>query len=361
MQRMFLLRPDAVTNNNLAYCLIEAARRFGIVVILPLAMSNHQHTVLLRPWGSIVAFMERFHGMCPPACGTRALGRWNLWAAEPPSLVRLEGRDDVLDRLVYVATNPVAAGPRRAVAPVAGRQRPAGAARRAGDGGAPARAPSARTARCPRVVSLEPSILPELGDAAAVKRELRERVRAAEAEDRLARERARRRRPGGLGVRAVLAQAFTDSPRTHEPRRVLRPRVAARNLWLRIEALRRNRVFLDAYRAARASGSPASTSSSPPAPTGSTASPASPSRPSSNPDVRPEALARAHRHAPSRRGRARLGERSARPPRGRSEQPPRLPRRNPGPELPGLPHPHRLRARASRSTSTTTPASGPRW
>ncbi len=55
-----------------------------------------------------------------------------------------------------------------------------------------------------------------------------------------------------MGVRAVLAQAFTDSPRTHEPRRVLRPRVAARNLWLRIEALRRNRAFLDAYRAARA-------------------------------------------------------------------------------------------------------------
>ncbi len=55
-----------------------------------------------------------------------------------------------------------------------------------------------------------------------------------------------------MGVRAVLAQAFTDSPRTHEPRRVLSPRVAARNVWLRIEALRRNRAFLDAYRAARA-------------------------------------------------------------------------------------------------------------
>ncbi|MBE7451272.1 MAG: hypothetical protein HS111_20975 [Kofleriaceae bacterium] len=36
------------------------------------------------------------------------------------------------------------------------------------------------------------------------------------------------------------------------PVRALSPRVAARNLWLRIEALRRNRAFLDAYRAARA-------------------------------------------------------------------------------------------------------------
>ncbi len=249
VQRMFLLRPDAVTNNNLAYCLIEAARRFGIVVILPLAMSNHQHTVLYDPWGNIVAFMERFHGMFARVQNAR-LGRWeNLWAAEPPSLVRLEGRDDVLDRLVYVATNPVAAG-----LVERSHQWP-------GVNGLPAllagRAMVARRpehffgpdSALPEVVSLEPSIPPELGDAAAVKRELRERVRAAE--DRLARERAAAGVPV-MGVRAVLAQAFTDSPRTHEPRRVLRPRVAARNLWLRIEALRRNRVFLDAYRAARA-------------------------------------------------------------------------------------------------------------
>ncbi|MBE7447992.1 MAG: hypothetical protein HS111_03600 [Kofleriaceae bacterium] len=72
-----------------------------------------------------------------------------------------------------------------------------------------------------------PTIPPELGDAAAVTRELRERVRAAE--DRLGRERATAGVPV-MGVRAVLAQAFTDSPRTHEPRRVPSPRVAARNV-----------------------------------------------------------------------------------------------------------------------------------
>ncbi len=100
----------------------------------------------------------------------------------------------------------------------------------------------------PEVVSLEPTLPPQLGDSAAIKRELRERVRAAE--DRLARE----RKAAGvsvMGVRAVLAQAFTDSPSTVEPRRTLGPRVAARNVWQRIEALRRNRDFLDAYRAAR--------------------------------------------------------------------------------------------------------------
>jgi hypothetical protein len=37
-----------------------------------------------------------------------------------------------------------------------------------------------------------------------------------------------------------------------EPRRNLRPRVTARSKWARIEALRRNRVFLVDYAVARA-------------------------------------------------------------------------------------------------------------
>jgi hypothetical protein len=37
-----------------------------------------------------------------------------------------------------------------------------------------------------------------------------------------------------------------------EPRRNLRPRIAARSKWARIEALRRNRAFLVDYATARA-------------------------------------------------------------------------------------------------------------
>ena len=40
-QRQFLLRPDAATNNAFTYCLIEAAQRTNIEVLLPCAMSNH--------------------------------------------------------------------------------------------------------------------------------------------------------------------------------------------------------------------------------------------------------------------------------------------------------------------------------
>jgi putative transposase len=66
---------------------------------------------------------------------------------------------------------------------------------------------------------------------------------------------AEERRRKGLklvGRKGVLRQHWSHSPNTREPRRGLSPRVACRNKWARIEALQRDRVFLDQYRGARA-------------------------------------------------------------------------------------------------------------
>ena len=46
-----------------------------------------------------------------------------------------------------------------------------------------------------------------------------------------------------LGVARILRQRPSARPRNSEPRRGLSPRVAARNKWLRIEALRRLKQF----------------------------------------------------------------------------------------------------------------------
>ena len=54
-----------------------------------------------------------------------------------------------------------------------------------------------------------------------------------------------------LGRRAVLRQSWRDSPTSREPRRNLRPRVAARSKWARIAALQRNKEWQRAYRDAR--------------------------------------------------------------------------------------------------------------
>jgi len=109
-QRQFLLRPDPVTNATFVYCLAEAAQRFGIDVLLPCALSNHHHTIVFDRHGTVCQFVEHFHKLFAKAQNAHR-GRWeNLWSSEQVCLVRLVDRADVLDKLVYVATNPVKHG-----------------------------------------------------------------------------------------------------------------------------------------------------------------------------------------------------------------------------------------------------------
>ncbi len=101
----------------------------------------------------------------------------------------------------------------------------------------------------PDEVELTLTIPPELGDPAEILAQLRDRVAAVEAEhDRLRMETGRR----VLGRARILGQSWRDSPTSREPRRNLRPRVAARSKWARIQALQRNREFVIAHRDARA-------------------------------------------------------------------------------------------------------------
>lgn len=101
----------------------------------------------------------------------------------------------------------------------------------------------------PAAVTLNLVLPSELGDPAQLLAELRERVAATEAAAA-----AERMQSGArvLGRRAILRQSWRDCPTSREPRRNLRPRIAARNGWTRLEALRRNREFLASYREARA-------------------------------------------------------------------------------------------------------------
>jgi ABC-type Fe3+-hydroxamate transport system substrate-binding protein len=53
-------------------------------------------------------------------------------------------------------------------------------------------------------------------------------------------------------ARHRLFRSWRNFPVSREPRRNLRPKIAARSLWARIEAIQHNREFLAAYRDARA-------------------------------------------------------------------------------------------------------------
>jgi putative transposase len=249
-QRQFLLRPDMETNNAFTYCLIEAAQRCQVEVLLPCALSNHYHAVFFDRWGRYPEFLEHFHKLF--ARSQNALrGRWeNFWSSEQVCVVKLVDREDVMDKLVYTATNPVKDGLVDRVdhwpgvnglrALLKGRclraDRPRHFFRRDG--------------AMPQVVEMRLTIPAELGPEAEVLEELRQRVTTAVAS--IARERQRTGQRV-YGRRAVLQQAWWERPTSFELRRNLRPRVAARSIWARIEALLRNRAFLVDYAASRAS------------------------------------------------------------------------------------------------------------
>jgi putative transposase len=246
-QRQFLLRPDEVTNNAFIYCLVEAALRFEIDLLLPMAESNHHHTVIYDRHGRCPQFVEHFHKLAARCLNAR-WKRWeNLWAAEEVCLTRLETRAAVIDKIVYSASNPVKdflvdkttqwPGVNGYHHLITGRplraRRPAHFFR--GDGAMPLE------------VSLSLTIPPELGPAEAVVAEVKSGVEEIEEKTRAQRHKTGRR---VLGVRNILAQSWRSSPDTVEPRRVLRPRFAGSG-QARAAALLSYREFLAAYRSAR--------------------------------------------------------------------------------------------------------------
>jgi hypothetical protein len=100
----------------------------------------------------------------------------------------------------------------------------------------------------PEAVEMRLTIPPELGPEAELLAELRDRVHAVELDLEAERRRTGRR---VLGRRGVLAQSWRDQPTSREPRRNLRPRVATQSKWARVEALLRNRAFIEDYVRAR--------------------------------------------------------------------------------------------------------------
>jgi hypothetical protein len=243
------MRPDDETNNAYLYCLLVAALRYGIDILLMCAMSNHHHVAIFDRHGRYPEFIEHFHKLF--ARSQNALrGRWeNFWAAGQTSVVRLINPEDVLAKLVYVATNPVKADLVERV-----HHWPGVNGYRALITGKTLRATRPRhffraDGPMPDVVEAPLTIPPELGDRDTFLRLLQEQVTDFE-------ERAKERRAVAngrvIGRRQILRQSWKAAPTSFEPRRVLNPRVAARSLWSRIESILRNKAFVRAYQAARA-------------------------------------------------------------------------------------------------------------
>lgn len=246
-QRQFLFRPDREMNNAFLYCLAVAAKRHGVDVMMFVQMSNHLHDAIFDRLGNGPAFYEDFHRLLAK-CVNALRGRWEgVFATGQTSVVRLETQDALIDKLVYIATNPVLDDLVERV-----EDWPGANGYRALVDGTILRAHRPRhffadDGDMPEEITLELTIPPELGDRDAIVAAVQARVTAVEQERARLRARTGRR---VLGRYAILRQSWRDSPTSREPRRQLNPTIAARNLWARLEAIQRKREFAAAYRRA---------------------------------------------------------------------------------------------------------------
>lgn len=249
-QRQFLMRPDKETTQAYLYCLAVAAEKHGIEVYFAVAMSNHHHLGGRDTRGNFPDFLQYLHRLF--AVHQNALrGRWeNFWSSEQTSAVRLVDGTSCLEKMVYALTNPV-----KDDLVDRAHHWPGFSSLRASLTGA------TLTVRRPRHFFSPEGRLPETARIRFARPPGCEHMTQDEFAAFLTsqvgeveRECVERRQSEGkriLGRREVRRQRCSDSPTSQEPRRRLNPRVACRDRWRRVEALARNKAFVNEHAAAR--------------------------------------------------------------------------------------------------------------
>jgi putative transposase len=250
-QRAYLLRPDDETNAIFAYCLAEAATRHGIQLVAWNPMSNHHHAVVHDPKGRLPAFLEHFHKMIAKAMNAR-WGRWeNFWSTEETCVTRLVTNQDILEKVVYVLCNPVAADLVDRVQDWPGLSSLAYMDKKQTRHRRPKFYFRGEDSAMPAEVTLRatvPSRITKNETTASWWDRVRKAVREREQTLREQRAKAKRRI---LGRKAVLRTSPTDTPNSEASRRKLRPCIACKDEERRLLELAALKEFRAAYANAR--------------------------------------------------------------------------------------------------------------
>jgi REP element-mobilizing transposase RayT len=242
-QRTFRLRPSELTNQIFMYCIAYAAMLTGVVIHAVCVMSNHHHIVLTDVQGRIPDFARELHRLTAKAMNA-SQGQWeNLWSAEPYHLLELGAGEDVIDKIAYVAANPVDAGL------VASPEEWPGVMLLPSDGGTMSQQVQRPTtyfgdeSTCPEEVDLAivPPKIEALGERLA--HAITGRVDAA---------RAKMAAIGWafLGAKKVMSKSFIDRAKSFEIKRAMVPRVAAKSMFLRRKMLKVHKEFRRGYHSA---------------------------------------------------------------------------------------------------------------
>jgi REP element-mobilizing transposase RayT len=245
-QREFLLKPTERTTAILKYVLAVAAKRYHVQVHVACAMSNHLHLVVTDRHGQLPRFCQFLFGMVARAVNA-SHGRWeSFWAPGSYSAVKLVSAADVVEKAAYALANPASAGLVEHGAEWPGLWT---APERIGGGGEIVPSPEGffsdrGSMRESKLLAFTvPSGFGAEAFRAAVASRVAELERAAAAELRSQGKRF-------AGARAVRRQRHSHRPSPLEPRRLLSPRVSARDVGKRVDALKELKEFHDAYREA---------------------------------------------------------------------------------------------------------------
>jgi len=233
-ERRFFLLPDAVVTQVFEYLLGLLSKEYGIQIHAYVVMSNHYHLVVTDIKGRLPDFQRDLNSMLARAINRHRGRREAFWDRDSYNGVELLEDQDVISTMAYTLANPVKA---RLVNRADEWEGATSAKMVFGQARSIRRPTKFFRKSMPEVVDLElarPAGFEGLNDA-----EVLELVRGD-----VARREAEHRKSCKL-VR--MSKKWWESPESVEPRRELRPTVAGKNKWARIEALRRSKEWLTAY------------------------------------------------------------------------------------------------------------------
>jgi putative transposase len=109
-RRTHLFRPDQQMNELFLYLLAVISSRHGVLVHGVTLMSTHEHLVVTDVRGCLPRFLAELHRTV--ALCVKVLRKWEgeVWDGGKTSVVELRTTAAVIEKLAYIAANPVAAG-----------------------------------------------------------------------------------------------------------------------------------------------------------------------------------------------------------------------------------------------------------
>ena len=250
LERRLLLLPIGRSHHIFGYHFTRLSERHGIDVHALTVMSNHYHCLETDPLGTTPDFVRDLHAITGRNLNANQ-GRWDsFWSGQRTSMLAVLDEEDVLDKIVYTLTNPVAAGLVKRYTDWPGlRTTPQDYLRSRGRVFKRPKGFFCKDTDAPSEVELRLTLPPQLRhrEPVEVVEELHERIRIRE--EAIAKDLAESQRTF-MGPARIRRQGRNSIPKTREKKRTLSPTVAAKDPERRIAFLEAQAVFRQEYQKA---------------------------------------------------------------------------------------------------------------